>query len=60
LLDIISGEKAISVRQDEIEYSWQIIDKIVAMNLPLYEYKKGTKGPKELGIFAGKYNLEWK
>ncbi len=60
LLDIISGERSISVRQDEIEYSWQIIDKIISMNLPMYQYKKGTSGPKELETFANKYNLEWK
>lgn len=58
IMDIIHGEKAVSVRQDEIEYSWKIIDKI--KNLSLYSYEKGTNGPKEADEFAKKHGFEWR
>lgn len=48
MMDIIKGEKSISVRFDEIEFSWKIIDQIKKMNFPLYKYKKGTTGPAEV------------
>ena len=57
-MDIIHGEKAVSVRQDEIKYSWKLIDKI--NHLPLYSYKKGTNGPKEADEFAKKHGFEWR
>lgn len=60
LLSIIEGDQSISVRFDEIEYSWQVIDKIRNLNFKLYDYKKDTKGPKELSNFSKKHNFVWR
>lgn len=45
LEQVINGEQAVSVRFDEIEYSWEIIEQIEKMHLPLYRYKQGSSGP---------------
>jgi len=55
LEEIMRGEQAVSVRFDEIESAWKIIDKIKAMNFPLYRYKSGSAGPKEMETFAKKH-----
>lgn len=60
LLEIMAGESSISVRFDEIEYAWKIIDDIQALNLPLYSYKPGTEGPPAIEEFNKKYGLKWK
>ena len=52
LLEVIDGDQGISVRFDEIEYSWKIIDEIYRKQLPLYFYKCGSNGPDE--EFEGK------
>lgn len=45
--EVIKGEQSISVRFDEIEYAWKLVDTIIAKNLPMYYYQKGSRGPKE-------------
>lgn len=49
LLDILEGDPVLSIRDDEIEESWRIIDPIVAgwaePNFPLLEYPAGSSGP---------------
>lgn len=45
--NIISGERSISVRFDEIEISWKLIDKIRKLNLPIKLYEKFSSGPQE-------------
>lgn len=57
--DIMLGERAVSVRRDEIELCWRIIDQVRAMKLPLYTYEKGSNGPEEvLAAFARQYGLD--
>ena len=34
--EILKGEQSVSVRFDEIEYAWKIIDAIRALKPPLY------------------------
>jgi len=58
--EVMHGEKSISVRFDEIACLWKIVDKIYAKNLPLYEYKKGSLGPKEVIDFCQKHGLKVK
>lgn len=53
---VMQGEQAISVRSDEIEYSWNIIEQIENMKLPLYTYKQQSTGPKEMENFLKKYH----
>jgi len=58
--EVMRGDQSISVRFDEIEYAWNIIDKIMKMNLPLHEYEKGSGGPKEIHDFEEKYGIRIK
>lgn len=52
LQEIVRGEQAVSVRSDEIEYAWRFIDSIDQTEVPLYVYRPGSSGPKELEDFA--------
>lgn len=42
--DIIKGDQSTFIREDELQNSWKIVDKIKKGKL--YKYKKGSKGPK--------------
>jgi len=59
LEEVIRGEQSISVRFDEIEYSWNVIDQLNKLNSKLYTYKKGSDGPKECEEFEHKYGMRW-
>ncbi len=59
LQEVMVGEQSISVRFDEIEYAWEVIQKIKDLNLPLYDYKKDTNGPEELKDFVQKNGMRW-
>lgn len=48
---LIKGNNAVSVRFDEIEAAWRLIDQIKAQSLPLFSYEKGSKGPSALEEF---------
>lgn len=58
--EIVRGEQSISVRFDEIESSWKIIDAIERDELPLFSYACGTSGPKEMEDFAKKHGMRWR
>ena len=60
LEEVIRGEQSVSVRFDEIEYAWQVIDELRALNLPVYEYKVGSEGPKDCDIFEDKHGMRWR
>lgn len=60
LEEIIRGEQSVSVRFDEIEYAWQLIDRIAAARLPLYSYESGSLGPKEEKEFNNKHGVRLK
>jgi glucose-6-phosphate 1-dehydrogenase len=60
LQEVLSGEQAISVRFDEIEYAWDVIDRLKELYLPLYEYEKGTRGPDQLQEFAQRNGMKWR
>lgn len=57
LHEIIRGEQAVSVRFDEIEYAWKFIDSIDQTEVPVYHYRAGSSGPKELEEFAYKHGV---
>ncbi len=58
---VINAEHEMSVRFDEIEYAWQVIEKIKSENLSLSFYKGGSSGPqKELEDFSFKHGMKWK
>jgi glucose-6-phosphate 1-dehydrogenase len=60
--EIIRGEQAsVSVRFDEIEYAWKVIDTIRAQKFPLYGYEKGSQGPDEIKTeFERKHGMRFK
>jgi len=60
ILDIIKGDQAVSVRFDEIELAWKVMDKVRKLNLPLYKYAKNSWGPKELDYVSKKNNISWR
>jgi glucose-6-phosphate 1-dehydrogenase len=60
LKEVILAQRSVSIRFDEIEFAWNIIDDIVAKKLPLYTYKQGLHGPQEMHDFFTKYNVRWK
>jgi glucose-6-phosphate 1-dehydrogenase len=58
LEDAIRGDQSVFVRNDEIEYSWKIIDSIKKNKI--YQYKEGTNGPEELKKWSIKNKIKWK
>lgn len=59
LEDIIRGEHSVSVRFDEIEDAWKVVQQIKDKQFPLYQYQKGTEGPPELEVFNNKHGIRW-
>ncbi len=57
---IMLGDQYVSVRFDEIEYAWIVIDTIQKLNLPLYFYKQLSVGPEEIKAFDKKYKVRWR
>ena len=51
ILDAVNGHQAHFVRGDELEAAWAIVDPINAAiesgEVPVHEYTRGTRGPKE-------------
>jgi glucose-6-phosphate 1-dehydrogenase len=60
LLEVMRGERSISVRFDEIEYSWKLIDHIEAIHLPVHPYEQGSEGPEALKEFERKHGMRWR
>ena len=60
LEEIVRGEQSISVRFDEIEYAWKVIDAIVAHKLSVYTYAQGSTGPQEEKQFTDKHGMRWR
>ena len=60
LEEVMRGEQSISVRFDEIEYAWKLIDGIGNQKLPLFKYAKGSVGPQEEQELAQKHGMRWR
>ncbi len=45
--DAIKGDSTLFARQDSVELAWQIVDPIIGMETPVYEYEPGSWGPHE-------------
>ncbi len=56
--EIIRGIHSVSVRFDEIESAWKIIDEIKKMKKKPYPYECGSLGPKELKQFETKHGIK--
>lgn len=57
--EVCKGEQAISVRFDEIEAAWRVIDACKARDFPLFDYARGSHGPQELEDFQKKHGFRW-
>ena len=60
LEEVMRGEQSISVRFDEIEYAWKLIDSIEQHKLPVYSYQQGSTGPQEEKQFNNKHGMRWR
>ncbi len=58
--EVIRGEQSISVRFDEIEQCWRIIDRVREKSFDFYGYECGSKGPEELKQFEQKHGMRWR
>jgi glucose-6-phosphate 1-dehydrogenase len=63
LLDFLEGDQRLFIGSDEIEAAWKFVDSITEnpefKNLPLYEYKTGSNGPKAAEEFIQRDAKEW-
>ena len=60
--DAMVGDPSLFARQDGVEASWRVVDPVLTMPTPVYEYEPGTWGPKEsqtlIAPFGGWQNPE--
>ena len=45
--DAMAGESTQFARQDYVEEAWRIVDPVLKVATPVYQYEQGTWGPKE-------------
>lgn len=48
--DAIAGDSTLFARQDYVEEAWRIVDPVLKMNTPVFEYEQGSWGPKETQV----------
>jgi glucose-6-phosphate 1-dehydrogenase len=46
--DAMAGDATLFAREDYVEEAWRIVDSVLKVNTPIYEYDKGTWGPSEI------------
>jgi glucose-6-phosphate 1-dehydrogenase len=64
LLDVLKGDQTLCSRSDELDYSWELVTKILkgwsqSPAPPLFSYEPGTWGPPEARDFIKKDGREW-
>jgi glucose-6-phosphate 1-dehydrogenase len=47
LWDASRGDATLFARQDEVEAAWRVVDPVLNVTTPLYEYEPNTWGPRE-------------
>ena len=47
--DAMEGDSTLFAREDYVEEAWRIVDPVLMVGTPVYEYEPGTWGPKEVG-----------
>jgi len=45
--DAMKGDSSLFARQDAVEATWGIVDPVLTMDTPVYDYQPGTWGPPE-------------
>jgi len=46
--DAMQGDTTLFAREDYVEEAWRIVDPVLKLGTPVYEYEPGTWGPKEV------------
>jgi len=46
--DAMQGDATLFAREDYVEEAWRIVDPVLKVGTPVYEYEPGTWGPKEV------------
>jgi len=46
--DAMAGDATLFAREDYVEEAWRIVDPALKAGTPIYEYEKGTWGPREV------------
>jgi len=46
--DAMAGDATLFAREDYVEEAWRIVDPVLKASTPVYEYEKGTWGPREV------------
>jgi glucose-6-phosphate 1-dehydrogenase len=46
--DAMAGDATLFAREDYVEEAWRIVDPVLKVGTPIYEYEPGSWGPKEL------------
>jgi glucose-6-phosphate 1-dehydrogenase len=63
LLDAMRGDPTLFARRDEVEFSWQFVDPLLAafedQDLPLAIYSQGSQGPHEAAELLGRAGHHW-
>ena len=63
LMEILRGNPALFMRRDEVEASWQWIDRIIdswrATGTPLHRYMAGSWGPTESSLLVDRDQRQW-
>lgn len=47
--DAMHGDPTFFAREDYVEEAWRIVDPVLKLDTPVYEYQPGTWGPEEVG-----------
>jgi glucose-6-phosphate 1-dehydrogenase len=47
--DAMAGDATLFAREDYVEEAWRIVDPMLKVDMPVYEYQPGTWGPDEVG-----------
>jgi glucose-6-phosphate 1-dehydrogenase len=45
--DAMAGDATLFAREDYVEEAWRIVDPVLALGTPVFEYQPGTWGPRE-------------
>lgn len=59
LAGVIKGETSVSVRFDEIEYAWNIVDTLKKLKRNVFSYTCGSSGPQQIEEFNKKHGVRW-
>lgn len=59
LAGVMKGETSVSVRFDEIEYAWKIVDAFKKLQRDVFIYVRGSNGPQQIEEFNQKHGVRW-